>query len=90
MKTDIVTLIKSMRKVLRPDFKKLEALVGEDHSHTLESVEERSSQMISEAGYTESEFYALSSEYYMDFSSENPDEWVIRHDPENAQIISGN
>jgi hypothetical protein len=46
--------------------------------------------MILEAGYTETEFYSLSGEYYMDFSSENPDEWVVKLDPENAQIISGN
>lgn len=90
MKTDIVTLIKDMRKNLRPSFKKLETLTGQEHSDTLESVEVTSSKMITDGGYTESEFYSLSSEYYMDFSSENPDEWVIRHDPENAQIISGN
>lgn len=90
MKTDIVTLIKDMRKNLRPSFKKLETLTGKEHSDTLESVEVTSSKMITDGGYTESEFYSLSSEYYMDFSSENPDEWVIRHDPENAQIISGN
>jgi hypothetical protein len=79
-----------MRKSLRPEFKKLETLVGEEHSQTLESVEEKSSKMILEAGYTETEFYSLSGEYYMDFSSENPDEWVVKLDPENAQIISGN
>jgi len=90
MKTDIAILIKDMRKVLRPDFKKLENLVGPEHSNTLQHVEETSAKMITEAGYTESEFYTLSTEYYMDFSSENPDEWIIRHDPENAQIISGN
>lgn len=90
MKTDFVTLVKEMRKCLRPSFKRLETLVGEEHSNTLENVEETSSKMITEAGYTEHEFYTLSSEYYMDFSSENPDEWIIRHDPENAQIISGN
>lgn len=90
MKTDFVTLVKSMRLILRPEFKKLETLVGEEHSQTLENVESQSTQMIIENGYTEEEFYSLYQEYYMDFSSENPDEWIIKRDPENAQIISGN
>lgn len=90
MKMDIVTLIKSMRTVLRPEFKKLNSSFGAEHSSTLEFIEEKSSQMIAEAGYSESEFYSLSREYYMDFSSENPDEWIIRHDPKNAVIISSN
>ncbi len=45
--------------------------------------------MIVENGYSEEEFYSLYREYFMDFSSENPDEWIIKHDPANAQIISG-
>jgi hypothetical protein len=45
--------------------------------------------MITDSGYSEEEFYQLESQYFLDFSSEDPDEWIIRHDPENAQIISG-
>ncbi len=90
MKTAFPTLVKAMRLLLKPEFKKLETLVGEEHSQTLEYVENKSSQMIVENGYSEEEFYSLYREYFMDFSSENPDEWIIKHDPENAQIISGN
>jgi hypothetical protein len=46
--------------------------------------------MVLDAGYTKDEFDSLYREYFMDFSSDKPDEWIIRHDPENAQIISGN
>lgn len=89
MKTDFATLIKSMRQALRADFKKLESIKDQEHSDLLESIEARSSQMIVDGGYTEEEFYTLYQDYFMDFSSENPDEWVVKHDPENAQVISG-
>jgi len=90
MKTDFVTLIKSIRKALRPEFKKLESLTGEQHSNTLDMIERESLKMILEADYTETEFYEEYQEYFMDFSSDNPDEWIIKRDPENAEIISGN
>jgi hypothetical protein len=88
MKTDIGTLILSMRKALRPTFLKLGSISGEEMSNALDMIERESLRMILEAGYTESEFYKEQREYFMDFSSDNPDEWVIRHDPENAAIIS--
>ncbi len=89
MKTDFPTLVKSMRLVLRPDFKALESLEGEPHDQALSDLEKKSAQMIVENGYSEDEFYSLYQEYFIDFSSDNPDEWIIKHDPDNAQIISG-
>lgn len=89
MKTDFPTLVKSMRLIFKPDFKALESLAHEEHDRVLSELESKSSQMIVDNGYTEEEFYSLYQEYYMDFSSDNPDEWVIKHDPSNAQIISG-
>ena len=90
MKTDFPILVKSMRLLFKPDFKSLETLTHEEHDQVLTDLEARSSQMIVDNGYTEEEFYSLYQEYYMDFSSDNPDEWIIKHDPSNAQIISGN
>lgn len=90
MKKDFATLVKSMRLTLLPSFKKIETIVGEDHSNALDMIERESLKMILEAGYTESEFYLEQRKYFMDFSSQNPDEWVIRLDPENAHIISSN
>jgi hypothetical protein len=90
MKTDFVNLILSMRKSLRPEFKKLESLSGEEHSNTLDMIERESLKMILAAGYTELEFYTEYQQYFMDFSSDNPDEWVVRHDPADPHIISGN
>ena len=44
--------------------------------------------MIQDAGYTEEEFNNTRDKYYMDFSSDNPDEWIIKHNPDNAKLIS--
>ena len=43
--------------------------------------------MLAEAGYTLSEFDKLEAEYFMDFSSDDPEEWIIEHDPKNAGVI---
>lgn len=90
MKTDIATLIISIRKAFRDDFKKIGTLSGEEHSNLLDMIERGSLKMILDAGYTESEFYEEQGKYFMDFSSSNPDEWVIKLDPTNAYIISDN
>ena len=93
MKTEFSTLIKSMRLVFRPDFKAItlkDGLTTEQLNQALEELEQRQQQMIVDNGYTKEEFYSLYREYFMDFSSENPDEWVIKHDPANPVIISGN
>ena len=40
------------------------------------------------AGCSIQEFNAkIEKEYYCDFSSDDPDEWIIQYDPTNAQII---
>lgn len=90
MKTDIATLIISIRKAFREDFKKLGTLSGENHSNLLDMIEQGSLKMILDAGYTESEFYEEQGKCFMDFSSSNPDEWIVKIDPENAHVISDN
>lgn len=93
MKTEFSTLIKSMRLVFRPDFKAITLkadLSVEQLNQALEELEQKQQQMIVDNGYTKEEFDSLYREYYMDFSSDNPDEWVIKHDPANPVIISGN
>lgn len=87
MKTDFPTLIKSMRLVLKPEFDRLDALKDEEHDQMLAFIESKSLQMIQDNGYTEEEFYTIYAQYYMDFSSNNPDEWIIKLDPNNAQVI---
>lgn len=92
MKKDFAQLIKEMRVALRPDFKSLtfnEALTSEQLDQALADIEKRQDQMVIDAGYTKEEFDSVYREYFMDFSSDKPDEWIIKHDPENAQIISG-
>lgn len=93
MKTEFATLIKSMRLVFRPDFKAItlkDGLTVDQLNQALEELEKKQQQMIVDNGYTKEEFDSLYREYYMDFSSDNPDEWVIKHDPSNPVIISGN
>jgi hypothetical protein len=93
MKTDFPILIKSMRLILRPEFKSIMAMPVEKVEildQAISELEDKQNQLIVDNGYTKDEFNSLYREYFMDFSSENPDEWIIRHDPENAQIISGN
>lgn len=93
MKTDFATLIKSMRLTFRPDFKAItlkDGLTSEQLDQELADLEKRQQQMVRDNGYTQEEFDTLYREYYMDFSSTNPDEWVIKHDPENPVIVSGN
>jgi hypothetical protein len=95
MKKDFAQLIKEMRTALRPEFHSIIAsdgsqLTSEQLSQSLMDLETKTNQMIVDNGYTKPEFDQLCREHFMDFSSNNPDEWVIKHDPENAQIISGN
>ena len=93
MKTEFASLIKSMRIIFRPDFKAItlkDGLTTDQLNQALEELEQRQQKMIVDNGYSKEEFDSLYREYFMDFSSDNPDEWVIKHDPENPVIISGN
>jgi hypothetical protein len=93
MKKDFAQLVKDMRIAFRPAFSAVTRTAGitpEEMDKALAEIEAKQNQMVTEAGYLPSEFNKLVIEYFMDFSSENPEEWVIRHDPENAEIISGN
>lgn len=92
MKKDFVQLIKEMRLAFKPEFEEILASDTtniEKTSQSLSDLEKKQDQMIADAGYEQSEFDNILKEYFMDFSSNNPDEWIIRHDPENAQIITG-
>ena len=96
MKKEFAQLIKDMRVALRPEFKTITAngpITGVPHlklDEALEELEKKQHQMVIDGGYTQEEFDIMSREYYMDFTSDNPDEWVIKHDPENPVIISHN
>lgn len=98
MKKEFAELIKDMRITIRPQFKSMfnfdlkpgETLQVPDKviSDMIDELEAKQDKMILEAGWTNTEFHAVSKEYFIDFSSENPDEWIIRHDPENAKVIT--
>jgi len=95
MKKEFAQLIKDMRVALRPEFKTITTNGDSTVPHlkldeALEELEKKQHQMVVDAGYTQEEFDVMSREYYMDFTSDNPDEWVIKHDPENPVIISHN
>lgn len=90
MRKEFVQLIKEMRVAFHPEFKSITNNVTMDTTKfdlALSDLEKKQTQMIVEAGYTKDEFDVLSREHFMDFSSENPEEWIVRHDPENAQVI---
>lgn len=63
--------------------------VGLDNSNLDEAIL-ASNKIISNSGYDLEEYQSLQKEYFCDFSSDNPDEWIIRHDPENAEVIYPN
>lgn len=91
-KKEFSQLIREMRIALHPEFKSITnnqatAIDINQFDLALSQLEGKQIQMIVEAGYAKDEFDSLSREHFMDFSSENPDEWVIRHDPNNAQVI---
>lgn len=90
MKKDFVQLIKEIRLTLQAEFKLVVSseLPVEEISARLSVLEDKQNVMVKEAGYELAEFNQLMKEYFMDFSSPNSDEWVIRHDPENAAIIA--
>ena len=84
MKTDFATLMKELRITLHPMFKSLTSTPGA----SLDTLEQKKNEMLKSAGYSEEEYSKLESEYYLDFSAEKPEDWVIRHDPEHATIIT--
>jgi len=90
MKKEFTQLIKDIRLALRDDFKAIVSsnLSVNEMSDKLTELEEKQNIMLAEAGYDSVEYHSLMKEYFMDFSSPNPDEWVVKHDPENAQIIA--
>lgn len=90
MKKEFAQLVKDMRVAFHPQFKSIASnteLSTEQFDKELAELEEKQKAMIVESGYTQNEFDQLCREHFMDFSSSNPDEWVIRHDPDNAHII---
>ena len=90
MKKDFPQLIKEMRMAFHPEFQTITSnanLTTDQFDEALSKLEEKQKQMIIEAEYTQEEFDALCREYFMDFTSSNQDEWIVRHDPDNAQVI---
>ena len=91
MKKDFVALVKEIRITLRPEFLKIigtSAPVTSDQMDKLiDELEAKRLVIITEYGYTYNEFLSLVKEYSMNFTSANPEEWVIKHDPENAGVI---
>jgi hypothetical protein len=90
MKKEFAQLVKDMRIAFHPEFAVIASnttLSTEQFDKALSELEEKQKAMIVESGYTQNEFDKLCREHFMDFSSTNPEEWVIKHDPENAHII---
>lgn len=92
MKTEFPKLLKDMRIALNPEFKTIvsdSTLTAEQLDKALMEIEAKQEQMVKDHGYTQEEFSQLIKEHFIDFSSANPDEWVIKLDTENPQIITG-
>lgn len=90
MKKEFAQLVKDMRVAFHPEFKSIansSELNTDQFDKALSELEEKQKQMIVESGYTQTEFDIMCREYLMDFSSSNPEEWIVRHDPDNAHII---
>jgi hypothetical protein len=90
MKKEFAQLVKDMRVAFHPEFSGIannSTLTTDQFDKALSELEEKQKMMIVESGYTQNEFDTLCREHFMDFSSQNPEEWIIRHDPENALII---
>lgn len=90
MRKEFAQLIKEMRLAFHPEFKAIannSNLSTEQFDQALTALETKQKQMIIEAEYSQEEFDQLCKEHFMDFSSPNSDEWIIRHDVDNAHII---
>lgn len=90
MKKEFAQLVKDMRIAFHPEFAKIANntdLTTEQFDKALAELEDKQKAMIVESGYTQNEFDKLCREHFMDFSSSNSEEWVIKHDPDNAHII---
>lgn len=90
MKKEFAQLVKDMRIAFHPEFSAIAnnaALTTDQFDKALSELEEKQKSMIVESGYTQTEFDQLCREHFMDFTATNPEEWVIRHDPDNAHIV---
>lgn len=92
MKKDFAQLIKEIRVALRPEFRSIGDYVDvpEEVHKRLEEFESKLEQILAESGYSLLEFCEIQKDYFMDFSSDNPDEWIIKYDPNNPEIIYPN
>lgn len=90
-KTPFPELIKSMRKVLNPKFKAIattQTTGASSADNLLQDIEDEYAKLTAAGGYTVDEFAEETKNYFIDFSSSNLDEWVVRLDPEHATIIT--
>ena len=90
---DFATAMKTLRLELRPLFKSImdnNSLDSTAKDAALTDLETKQEQLVAKFGFDMNTFNTAMGEHYMDFSSSNPDEWIIRHDPEHATLISEN
>jgi hypothetical protein len=91
MKTEFPKLLKDMRLALNPEFKAIvndSTLTAEQLDKALMEIEAKQERMVKDHGYTQEEFAQLIKEHFIDFSSANPDEWIVKPDTVNPQIIT--
>lgn len=90
MKKEFAQLVKDMRVLFHPEFKSIannKTLTADQFDEALSILEEKQKQMIIDSGFTQSEFESLCREHFMDFSSNLPEEWIVKYDPDNAHIL---
>lgn len=86
-KTDFPTLVKIIRMKIRPEFQRL-LIKSPISSEALDDLYNQTEIICSEHGYSLNEFSDLTKRYYMDFSSDNPDEWIVKEClPSEAGIL---
>lgn len=84
-KTDFAQLLKQMRITLHPMFASISKAT--DQEQAWKEFDDTKSSMLKEAGWTDAEFDTTQNEYFADFSSDDPEKWIIRHDPKNPGIV---
>jgi|SRR5208283_605584 hypothetical protein len=80
MTKPIEEVIKEMRLVAYPAFK-------EAKDNEYQEVDEKLTAILTEANLSNNDICDIIKNYYIDWSSDNSDEWVIKYDPNNAKII---
>lgn len=77
--------MKNMRLVLHPMFAAISS--STDQEQSWKDFDAKKADLLSTAGWTDAEFDKAQNEYYIDFTNDDPAQWIIRHDPANAKIL---